>query len=66
MINRSDTGVRRAVQSLDYHVWGMWALTALCVLSFSPPTRAGGCHTQDRPVISDTLSWEIDAEVALS
>jgi hypothetical protein len=66
MINRSNTAVRRAVESRDCHVWGLWAMTALCVLSFSPPSRAGECHTQDRPVISDTLSWEIDAEVALS
>jgi hypothetical protein len=39
-------------------------MTTLCLLSFSAPCRAGGCHTQDRPVISDTLSWETDQNIA--
>jgi hypothetical protein len=64
MINRSYTTVRRGDRSQVNHAWVVGALAALSLFMLPASSQAAGCHTQDRPVISGTLSWEMDQGIS--
>jgi hypothetical protein len=60
MINRSIIAAHGPIQFRASHTWILWAAAALCSFGTARPSQAAGCHTQDRPVIRETLSWEMD------
>ena len=58
MANTSTTVSHRMVQSRLSSAWVLWATAILCSLATTPLTHAAGCHSQDRPIIYGTLSFE--------
>ena len=63
MTNRSTIAARHPVQSRPSNAWILWTMAALCSLAAAPLARAAGCHSQERPVIYGTLSWETDQRI---
>ena len=66
MTNRSNIVVPRSVRARTCRVYVFWSMAALCLPSTARPSRAAGCHVQDRPVLQSTLSWDTDQSVKLA
>jgi hypothetical protein len=64
MTNRSDIPAPHPVQPRARHALMFWTTAAICFLIGARPSQAAGCHVQDRPVVSGTLSWEARQEIA--
>jgi hypothetical protein len=63
LTNRSDFVVHRSVRNWTSRAYVFGLMTALCVVTAVRPSRAAGCHVQERPVLQSTLSWESDQKI---
>src|SRR5262245_20090532 len=58
MTRLSDIPLARSIQARLSRVLASGMIAAFLLMTASPTSHASGCHSQDRPVLKYTPSWE--------